>query len=38
MNKFNINEAIRITEDNFCVKKGIKYIPTYALFCLEDYL
>lgn len=38
MNKFNINEAIRITEDNFCVKKGIKYIPTYALFCLEDIL
>ena len=38
MNKFNINEAIRITEDNFCMKKGIKYIPTYALFCLEDIL
>lgn len=36
MNKFNINEAIRITEDNFSIKKGVKYIPIYALFCLND--
>lgn len=38
MNKFNINEAIRITEDNFTIKKGIKYIPIYALFCLNENL
>ena len=35
MKKFNITEAIRITEDNFSIKKGIKYIPIYALFCLD---
>ena len=36
MNKFEIKEAIRITEDNFSLKKGIKYVPVYALFCLAD--
>ena len=38
MNKYNINEAIRITEDNFSVKKGIRYIPVYSLFCLKKLL
>lgn len=38
MNKFNINGAIRVTEDNFSIKKGIKYIPVYALFCLSEIL
>lgn len=38
MNKFDLKEAVRITEDNFSYKNGIKYIPTYALFCLKDYL
>lgn len=36
MNKFGIKDAIRITEDNFGLKKGVKYIPIYALFCLAD--
>lgn len=36
MNKFGIKDAIRITEDNFSVKKGVRYIPIYALFCLAD--
>lgn len=36
MNKFNIKDAIRITEDNFSVKKGVRYVPIYALFCLAD--
>ena len=36
MNKFGIKEAVRITEDNFSMKKGIKYVPIYALFCLAD--
>lgn len=36
MNKFGIKDAIRITEDNFSLKKGIRYIPIYALFCLAD--
>lgn len=38
MSKFNIEEAIRFTEDNFSRKKGIKYIPIYAAFCLKDSL
>lgn len=36
MNKFGIKDAIRITEDNFSLKKGVKYMPIYALFCLAD--
>ena len=36
MNKFKPGEAIRITQDNFCIKKGIRYIPMYASFCLSD--
>jgi len=38
MNKFNIDEAIRFTEDNFSRKKGIKYVPIYAVFCLKENL
>ena len=38
MNKYNLKDAIRLTDGNFCIKKGIKYIPIYALFCLKDYL
>ena len=30
------NEAIRITQDNFCIKKGVRYIPMYATFCLSE--
>lgn len=36
MSRFNINEAIRITEDNFGIKKNVKYIPIYATFCLKE--
>ena len=38
MNKFNIEEAIRLTEDNFSRKKGVKYVPVYAAFCLKEIL
>ncbi len=38
MSKFNISEAIRFTEDNFSMKKGIKYVPIYAAFCLKENL
>lgn len=38
MNKYNTKEAIRVTEDNFSVKKNVKYIPIYALFCLRETL
>lgn len=36
MNRFELKEAIRVTEDNFSYKKGIRYIPIYALFCMKD--
>ena len=38
MSKFNVTEAIRFTEDNFSTKKGIKYVPIYAAFCLKENL
>ena len=38
MSKFNITEAIRFTDDNFSMKKGIKYVPIYASFCLKENL
>lgn len=38
MSRFEIPEAIRVTEENFSIKKGIKYIPIYALFCLNETL
>ena len=38
MNKFNIEEAIRFTEDNFSKKKNVRYIPIYAAFCLKESL
>lgn len=36
MNKTGIKEAIRVTDENFSMKKGVKYIPIYALFCLNE--
>ena len=38
MNKFKVEEAMRFTEENFSRKKGIRYIPIYAAFCLKDSL
>lgn len=38
MSKFEIGEAIRFTDDNFSIKKGIKYVPIYAAFCLKENL
>lgn len=38
MSKFSITEAIRFTDDNFSIKKGIKYVPIYAAFCLKENL
>ena len=38
MSRFDLSEAVRVTEDNFSVKKGIFYVPIYACFCLRDYL
>lgn len=36
MKKFTIEQAYRITENNFSAKKEIRYIPIYAMFCLND--
>ena len=36
LNKYNLSECIRLTEDNFSKKKGIRFIPVYAICCLKD--
>ena len=36
MKKFTVTNAYRITENNFSTKKDIRYIPVYAVFCLND--
>ena len=36
LSRYGLVDGIRITEDNFSFKKGIKYIPVYATFCLKD--
>lgn len=36
LTKYGLNDAIRVTEDNFAKKKGIKCVPLYATFCLKD--
>ena len=36
MKKFTVLQAYRITENNFSTKKDIRYIPIYAVFCLND--
>lgn len=38
MTKYGIKEAIRVTQDNFCMRKGIRYIPVYATFCLSEMI
>ena len=34
--KFNINECMRLTEDNFSKKKGVRFIPVYATCYLKE--
>lgn len=36
MKKFTVTQAYRITENNFSTKKDVRYIPVYAVFCLND--
>ncbi len=36
MKKFTVKEGYRITENNFSTKKDIRYLPIYAIFCLND--
>ncbi len=34
--KFNLNECIRLTEENFSKKKGVRFIPVYATCYLKE--
>ena len=36
MKKYTVKEAYRITENNYQIKKDIRYIPIYAIYCLND--
>ena len=36
MKKFTFPQAYRITENNFAIKKDVRYIPIYATFCLNE--
>ncbi len=36
MKKFTVQEGYRVTENNFSTKKDIRYLPIYAIFCLND--
>lgn len=36
MKRYTVNNAYRITENNFSTKKEVRYIPVYAVFCLND--
>ena len=36
MKKFTTPQAFRITENNFSTKKDVRYIPIYAVFCLNE--
>ncbi len=38
MKKFTVLEGYRITENNFSTKKDIRYIPIYAVFCLNNMI
>ena len=38
MNKYELKEAIRISEDNFALKNGIKYVPFYAVSCITEMM
>lgn len=38
MKKYIVTEAFRITENNFGTKKNVRYLPIYAIFCLNEQL
>lgn len=37
MKKYTVTDAYRITENNFSTRKGVRYLPIYAVFCLNDF-
>ena len=38
ISKYNIPLSIRLGYDNFSMKKGIKYVPYYASFCITEVI
>ena len=38
MKKYIVTEAYRITENNFSTKKNVRYLPIYAIFCLNEQI
>ena len=38
LKKFLVTDAYRVTEGNFATKKGVHYLPVYAIFCLNEQL
>ena len=36
MKKYTVQQAYRVTENNFSTKKDVRYIPIYSIFCLND--
>ena len=36
MKRYTVGEAYRVTENNFLTKKDVRYLPIYAIFCLND--
>lgn len=36
MKKYTTTVAYRVTENNFSTKKDVRYIPVYAIFCLNE--
>ena len=38
MKKYIVTDAYRITENNFSTKKNVRYLPIYAIFCLNEQL
>ncbi len=38
MKKYIVTNAYRITESNFSTKKNVRYLPIYAIFCLNEQL
>ncbi len=36
MKKYTVTDAFRITENNFSTKKNVRYLPIYAIFCLNE--
>ncbi|MBR4617818.1 MAG: DUF4143 domain-containing protein [Bacilli bacterium] len=36
MKRYTVGEAYRVTENNFSTRKDVRYLPIYAIYCLND--